>query len=325
MTFIRPVEKKDSDRIIDFAFKSQLGITSLPKNRQALIEKVEQSIESFKKQVETPGPERYLFALEDSEGRLVGISGIKADTSIDHPLATYHIEHENDYFWLIPSYKYSHLTEISSLFVDHDLRQQGAGRLLSYSRFLFMADFPERFHDQVFANMRGVIHDSRSIFWETVTGRFLNLPFAEVMKRIDHGEMDYEELIPTHPICSLFLPKETLEVIGKTHPHTRGAQKLLEKEGFVFKHVIDMIDGGPVLHGKHSRIKTIKESRISTIASFGEGPTPYLISNGKVDFRAALANATLTPDGVTLPKQTAESLHLNLGDTLRLSPLKEHT
>ncbi|MFN4174965.1 MAG: arginine N-succinyltransferase, partial [Parachlamydiaceae bacterium] len=137
MTFIRPVERKDSDRIIELAFKAQFGITSLPKNREALLDKIEQSIASFSKQVEKPGPERYLFVLEELEtGIVMGVSGIKADTSIDHPLTSYHIVNEGDHFWLVPSIKFSHLTEISSLFVDRPYRKQGVGRLLSFSRFL---------------------------------------------------------------------------------------------------------------------------------------------------------------------------------------------
>ena len=322
MTFIRPVERKDSDRIIEFAFKSQLGITSLPKNKEALLEKVEQSIASFKANVDKPGIERYLFALEDIEtGNLMGISGIKADTSIDHPLTSYHLVKESDYFWLIPSIKFSHLTEISSLYVDHQFRQKGIGRLLSFSRFLFMADFTSRFHDQVFANMRGVISDNNSIFWEEVTGRFIKLSFPEVMKRIDNNEIDYKDMTPTHPLCSLFLPQDALDVIGKTHPHTSKALELLEEEGFIFKNIVDMIDGGPILHAKLPKIKTIEKSSLKKIVSFGEGDTPYLISNRLIDFRALAANIRIIDEGLILPQISAERLNVKLGDHVRISPV----
>lgn len=322
MTLIRPIKRDDSDRIIEFAFKSQLGITSLPKNKDALLEKIEQSISSFLKQVEKPGPERYLFGLEDQDTKtLMGISGIKADTSIDHPLTSYHVVKEGDHFWLIPSIKFSHLTEISSLYVDHQYRQKGVGRLLSFCRFLFMADFTPRFHDQVFANMRGVISDNNSIFWEQITGRFIKLSFPEVMRRIDNGEIDYKDMTPTHPLCSLFLPKEALEVIGKTHPHTAKAQALLEEEGFIYKNIVDMIDGGPILHAKLAKIKSIEKSSIKTVESFGEGDTPFLISNRSIDFRALLAPVKLAGEGIILSKKDAEKLNLKIGDSCRISPL----
>ncbi len=322
MTFIRPVERKDSERIIEFAFKAQFGITSLPKNEEALLDKIEQSISSFIKQVEKPGPERYLFALEDSEtNTLMGISGIKADTSIDHPLTSYHIVNENDYFWLIPSIKFCNLTEISSLFVDRPFRKKGVGRLLSFSRFLFMADFPSRFHDQIFANMRGVISDNNSVFWEKVTGRFIKIPFPEVMRRIDNHEIEYKDMTPTHPLCSLFLPQEALDVIGKTHPNTTKALELLEEEGFIYKNIIDMIDGGPILHAKFPKIKTIEKSSIQKIVSFGEGDLPYLVSNRSIDFRVLSTNIRLTEEGIILPEKSAEKLKIKKGDTLRISPL----
>lgn len=322
MTFIRPVERKDSDRIIELAFKAQFGITSLPKNRDALIDKIEQSIASFSKQAEKPGPERYLFVLEELEtGIVMGVSGIKADTSIDHPLTSYHIVYEGDHFWLVPSIKFSHLTEISSLFVDRPYRKQGVGRLLSFSRFLFIADFPIRFHDQIFANMRGLISDNNSVFWEKVTGRFIKLTFPEIMQKIDNQEIDYKDMTPTHPLCSLFLPNEAIEAIGKTHPNTAKAKALLEEEGFIFKNVVDMIDGGPILHAKHSKIKTIAKSSVHEILGFEEGGPPYLASNRSINFRALVANCKVLPKGVLIPASQADLLQVKIGDTLRLSPI----
>ena len=46
--------------------------------------------------------------------------------------------------------------ELCSLFLHPDWRRDGNGSLLSKSRFLFLAEFPEYFSPRVIAEMRGV-------------------------------------------------------------------------------------------------------------------------------------------------------------------------
>ena len=169
--------------------------------------------------------------------------------------------------------------------------------------------------------MRGVISDNNSIFWEQVTGRFLKLSFPEVMRRIDNSEIDYKDMTPTHPLCSIFLPKEALDVIGKTHPHTTNALRLLEGEGFIFKDIIDMIDGGPILHAKLPKIKTIAGSSIHNIASYGNGGQTCLISNRSINFRALAADISFSQEGIIIPKESAHKLNLKIGDSCRISPI----
>ena len=195
MPFIRPATIDDLDKISEYAFQAQIGLTSLPKNESLLKVRLEKAVESYKKSVAYPNDELYFFVLEDSDTRQVmGVSGIKANTGSDHPIATYRIEEDRSFFWLVPEIFQKGYTEIASLFLYRDYRKKGAGRLLSYSRFLFMADFPERFHNKIMANMRGVIdRTGRCVFWEEVSGMLIPFTFQQLMYKLDHQEIEYEK------------------------------------------------------------------------------------------------------------------------------------
>ena len=47
--------------------------------------------------------------------------------------------------------------EVCTLFLDPDYRHSKNGNLLSKSRFLFLAQFPQRFETKIIAEMRGVV------------------------------------------------------------------------------------------------------------------------------------------------------------------------
>ena len=64
-------------------------------------------------------------------------------------------------------------TEIGSLFLLPEYRGQKRGRLLSLSRFAFMAAHPKRFAEDVIAEMRGVMsEDGQCPFWEAIGKHF---------------------------------------------------------------------------------------------------------------------------------------------------------
>ena len=68
------------------------------------------------------------------------------------------------------------------------------------------------------------------------------------------------ESMPTHPIYVPLLPKKAQEVIGKVHPNTEPALKLLESEGFAFNQEVDIFEAGPVVSCDKSEIRCVKES-----------------------------------------------------------------
>ncbi len=329
MPFIRPATLNDLDRITEFAFIAQIGLTSLPKNESLLRVRIEKAVESFRKSVAYPNDELYFFVLEDSEtAKVMGVSGIKANTGSDHPIVTYSIEKDRNFYWLVPETLRKGYSEVASLFLHRDFRKQGGGRLLSYSRFLFMADFPERFHTQVMANMRGMIDRSgQSLFWNEVSGKFNSCTFQQLMQKLDRQELNYDELAPRYPLCSLFLSPEILESIGKTHVNTVAAINLLKEEGFQVSDHIDLMDGGPLLFADRPAIKTIARSEIKKIEAIDteEDGDMMIVSNTRIDFRCLVTGVKLLKNGIAIPKKSIELLKLKVGDSVRISPFHFET
>src|SRR3546814_3621665 len=68
------------------------GFTSLPPVREVLEKKIARSIASFAEGVELPGPERYMFVLEDNDsGAMQGCCAIEAACGLDEPFYNYHV------------------------------------------------------------------------------------------------------------------------------------------------------------------------------------------------------------------------------------------
>lgn len=74
------------------------------------------------------------------------------------------------------------------------------------------------------------------------------------------------ELMPKHPIYTHFLSEEAQAVIGEVHPQTAPARAVLEKEGFRYRHYIDIFDGGPTLECDIDRVRAIRKSRLVEVA-----------------------------------------------------------
>ena len=97
--------------------------------------------------------------------------------------------------------------EIGSLFLHPDYRRDGNGRLLSLSRFLFMAEHRQRFEPQVIAEMRGVIDDQgRSPFWDAVGKHFFEIDFPKADYLSMVNKKFIADLMPRHPLYVPLLP-----------------------------------------------------------------------------------------------------------------------
>lgn len=334
MHIIRPITENDTERFIEIAFHAGIGMTSIPKNRQMLKQRVMNAIDAFSKSVSAPGNENYLFVLEDLNTNIIGgICGIDAKTGIDQPLSFYRIEETErlnkvtNKTLKISSMRVVHYSkapsEICSLYLLQDFRHGGLGRLLSFSRFLFIAAHRQRFDKMVFAEMRGYVDEKNtSPFWEGIGRHFLNMQYEEIMHLRDEIPLDITEALPEHPIYIHLLPKEVQDAIGKVHVNTLPALSMLVQEGFNLSEEIDVFDGGPKIEVETSEIRTIKSSRMDQIAEITnqtlEGPR-YIVSNERLeDFRACFATIIQKDvTGVIITSETAEALQLGVGDAIR--------
>ena len=341
MLVIRPIAMHDLDQLVELAALAGVGITTLPKDRELLRKRITESEQGFGKMTDKPAGETYLFVLEDLDKKqLVGTSGIVAKVGGFEPFYAYRIEtsvHESQMLGVHKEIQTLHLVrehngpcEIGSLFLAPDYRRGGTGRLLSLSRFLFIAQFPDFFAPRVIAEMRGVIdEDGRSAMWEALGKHFFEIeyPTADYLSMVNKKFI--ADLMPTHPIYIPMLPKPAQDVIGQVHANTRPALHLLESEGFQFSGMVDIFEAGPVMICPRDEIRAVRDSHTAVIRQLTDDPIApdsndqYVISNTSRDFRAIKGNLLLADDGtVTIQKNLAAAVNLNTGDTLRYTTIK---
>lgn len=331
MFIIRRVNAKDLDNLEKLAMSYTMGVTSLPKNRYKLEEKLKLSLVSFDKAVSEPSHELYLFLLEDTvTGEVGGISGIMARCGTYEPVHLFRVQNVRSNKGVeLPAIQVLHPislhfgpSEICSLFLLKEFRRGGLGKLLSLSRFLFMASHPQRFDTVTIAEMRGVIKtDNSSPFWDSVGRYFVNMTFQGAMALRDKGLFHYYNLIPEFPIYISMLTKKARDCIGKVHQNTKPALKMLLQQGFHVTSDIDVFDGGPVIQAATADIKTIRRSKKTVIAKIEEtmeqGRTT-IISTVTTDFRACFSSVKKLPNGkLVIPAETAKALNLEVGSVVR--------
>ncbi len=159
---------------------------------------------------------------------------------------------------------YQGYSEVCTLYLSPEYRQHNNGAFLSKVRFLFMAQFQQRFTEKVIAEMRGYT-DSNDVspFWRSLGVHFFKIDFEEADYLTAKANKQFiSDLMPRHPIYVSLLTKQAQEAIGKTHSKTRSALKILKRENFIFNQQIDIFDGGPVVEAQLSLIKTLRESKV---------------------------------------------------------------
>ncbi len=334
----RSAHDTDLDAIHHLAEESGIGITTLSKDKKILAKRLHWSTESFKKSIEKPNNEYYLFVLEDpARKKIIGVSGIESCTGHEAPFYSYKISKRtricrslnirSDYEVLSLVNDNQGRSEICTLFLEPQYRKNKNGLLLSKARFLFIAQHPKRFASTIIAEMRG-ISDTNGIspFWENVGNHFFHMSFAEADRLTLATDKQFiADLMPRNPIYIKLLSPEAQAVIGQSHPSTQAAMHILLKEGFRYNKYIDIFDGGPTLEVPQLKIKTIELSRVVTIKNISdEVSSPnYLLANTQLDFRATINSALVNKENSTciISKKTANLLQVQCGNQLRVAPL----
>lgn len=338
---IRPIRLSDLDRLCEIAHQSGPGFTSLPNNRQLLAAKIAASETAFSQPSPDPRGDSYLFALEECQsGILIGICGIESAVGLREPFYHYrlgtvvHASRElgvhNSFQTLYLCNDFTGYAEVCTLYLDPAYRKENNGALLSRCRFLFMAQFRERFPDKVIAEMRGVTdQQGRSPFWNGLGRHFFSMEFSEADYLTGSGNKVFiAELMPKHSIYIHLLPESAQKVIGEVHQHTAPAKKLLEAEGFRYEKYIDIFDGGPTLA---CEIKDIRAIRKSCFVRVHTGPAQehnnaYLVCNTqRENFRCAAVRIAPSEGKLSLPADLCHYLKVSDGDQLRVAPLKHRS
>jgi arginine N-succinyltransferase len=333
MFIIRPIEGKDLDGLMKLLEKSGHGLTSLPRDPEVLKKRIRMSERSFAHREDAPRGEDYLFVMEELfTGQIVGVCAIISKIGGFEPYYFYRLEkthHEsklihvkNDITSMHFHFIHNGPAEICSLYLHPDYRNAQNGRFLSLSRFLFIAENRKHFEDQVIAEMRGMVNDSgHSPFWDAVGKHFFKIDFPTADYLSVKNKKFIEEMMPKTPIIANLLPPDAEFVIGKVHPNTEPAKRILEQEGFHFSGLVGIFEPGPVLTADIDKIRSIKESIVGEIEEVSDKAFKseiFIISRMSTNFRAALGGVVkLKSGGYKISGVTAAALKLRLGDKIR--------
>ncbi|WP_107850627.1 arginine N-succinyltransferase [Oceanimonas marisflavi] len=340
MLVIRPIEQRDLPTLKQIAIESGHGFTSLPVNDELLQNKINHSLASFASRAGGKGECLYFFVAEDSDtGEVLGTTALESAVGLSSPFYTYLLGKQvhssrklgiyNVVETLTLTNDYTGVSELCTLFLREPARHGMNGRLLSKSRFLFLAEFPELFDRRILAEMRGVSDDDgNSPFWSWLQEHFFSMDFPTVDYLTGIGQKGFiADLMPKYPIYVSLLSKQARAVIGKTHEKTRPALRLLEEEGFSWRGYVDIFDAGPSVECEVREIHTVRNSHQLRV-HIGEPAQPgtFLISNGRFDeFRALLGDMAINEQqqAVISPKM-ASLLKVEDGDTVRVAEMKRN-
>ncbi len=334
----RSADLKDLENIHQLALSSGIGVTSLSKDLKVLQERLQRSTASFKKLVTKPHSEFYLFVIEDlNTNKVVGTSAVEAMTGHDVPLYSYKLSNRTricnslklrtDYEVLYMVNDNQNSSELCTLYLDEHYRQKDYSALLARGRFLYMANFPQRFANLIIAEMRGMCDvNGNSPFWDAIGSHFFNMSFAEADRlTLSTNKQFIADLMPRNPVYVKLLSKEAQQVIGQPHTSTIPAMRILNRDGFRYNNYVDIFDAGPTLEAIRDKILSITASRVLTVKNLSdevEGSN-YLVSNTQPDIRATLSSAILNQhhNSCILSKQTAEVINVKVGEPVRIVPL----
>lgn len=333
---VREVSTTDLDALWELVSQATIGMTSLQIDREQLEDRIERAHFAFRRTTERAEGAPYVFVLEDLDtAKLVGTSCIFSKTGGFEPFYAYQIRGEVHYCELLDQsreIRALHLlkihdgpTELGGLFLLPDIRGGGIGKLLSLSRFMYMAAHPKRFAKETIAELRGFLNqEGESPFWNAIGSHFfpIDYPRADALSMIDKKFI--EDLMPKYPIYLELLPEPAIAAIGNVHDQAKPAYKLLLQQGFAPRDLVDIFDGGAVVHCETASIDAIRKTVQGEVAGIennlagGVGVCLALVSSENPRFRCALGSVKMTEQGVMLEETLATALHVLAGDRVRI-------
>jgi arginine N-succinyltransferase len=135
-----------------------------------------------------------------------------------------------------------------------------------------------------------------------------------------HGNQFIQDLMPRHPVYTVFLSPEARACIGRPHDSARAAYDMLMAEGFEWDQYIDIFDGGPLVDAKTNQIRTIRESRVRRVFALGdvsEGDMMMMAAGAVSSFRCLRAKGRIDGESLIIAKETAKALNVKAGDSVR--------
>jgi arginine N-succinyltransferase len=280
---IRESNPDDLEQI--FAVAEHLDTVNLPADRGRIGHLLELSQKSFDQSI--PAAEReYLFVLEDtSQARVIGTSMIHAQHGTRRaPHIFFRVESDERYSVTLDryfvhttlriGYNYNGPTEIGGLILLPEYRgvPEQLGKLLSYTRFLFMAMHRPVFREQVLSELLPPLEaDGTSLLWKHLGHNFTGLTYQEADILSKDNKEFIHALFPHEPIYTALLPADVEAILGQVGAETKGVEKMLRRIGFSYAGQIDPFDGGPHFVAETDKISIVREARRARVSAVDAG------------------------------------------------------
>lgn len=338
MLICRPAAAPDLSDLMILA--EHLDSVNLPADPDFLADRIEHSVRSFAR--EAPDSEAvYLLVLEDTDAeRCVGTSCVIAKTG--RPGVPF--------YWLEVSTEERRSPDLDRRFVHTKLRlrstedgptevgglilepayrrhPQRCGKALSIARFSLISAHPERFEQQVIAEMLSpFVSPGRNLLWDAFGARFTGLSYREADRLSAKNKQFIADLFPRDPVYATLFPDDVRSAIGQTHEAARAAARILEKIGFHPLDQVDPFDGGPYYGAARDAIRSVRERRELVLpgvpmAGTGNGDVLALLTaESKQGFRSTVV--PLDSEGSpTVSRAHREALGVTAGDRVSITPL----
>jgi len=330
MLVIRPVNRNDLDDLFRLARLAGRGMTTLPADKKVLAQHIAVAEDSFSR-VMGDRDDYFLLVMEDTQcNKVVGTSAVYARTGNRQAFYAYRIMPVTHYSHSLDrelrssllhlTNDYTDSSEVGTLFLDPEYR--GNGHWLSRSRYMLMAQYPQRFAADVIAELRGWLDDKdESPFWNAIGAHFFGMSYDDADRLCGQGSNQFiTELMPKYPIYTNMLSESAINALGTPHKATRRAMELLLAEGFVYENLIDIFDGGPLVRARIDQLKSVKAARQARVTiSNLQQESPVLLANCSLaDFRLVFQPAGFAAGSVSVTAEVAAALGLNEGEQIMM-------
>lgn len=337
MFVIRPAVIDDLATLLKLA--KMVHFINLPADKDIISAKIARSRRSFAGQAKDAKDRQFMFVLEDTEtGNVVGTSAVMCCISWPGWPHVFLKVRRREYYSQDLQQGSVHTTiefgtdesgpsELGGLILAPGYRGHGQklGSLLSLVRLHYVGIHRDLFKDRMLAELMGPLTpDSRTMLWEYLGRRFINLSYSEADLFCQHSKEFMTSLWPRGEIHTSILPPEARALIGKVGEETLAARAMLERQGFRFNGHVDPFDGGPYLEAETDKVPLVRETELLRLGGTSERHKRVgIVSCQPKDgtFRAVRAAYSLEDGRLWIPGDAAKAIGAREGDRVGLTPL----
>ncbi len=331
---VRVAVTADVDAVLRLAEAAGAGLTSLPNDRDAIMQRLGASVAAVGS-AEARESGAAIMLVAELDGALVATGMIFARVGAEWPFYSYRLTRQaalsrtlgrSKAQWLLNlANDFDGETEVGGLFVDPSCRGLAIGRLMAQARYLFIGRHRSWFGKRVIAELRGYQDEvGQSPVWEAIGRHFYDMEFHDADRTgALHGNQFIADFGPRYPLYVSLLSAEARAALGQPHRDGRPARDMLLAEGFRDEGYVDIFDGGPTLVADIDALNSLRLSKRLPVATIGDATgTPMLAACGEAAaFRAAVGALAETPEGWQVDRELADRLGLALGANLVAVPL----